>query len=175
MKRLAIFVLGVMTLSAAGTAQSQEGVSLSNEEATAFIKGKNLTATRVAGGTPSLQFKDDGSMYGSNSVSSDSGKWRIENGKLCMSWQRWEYEGCGNLIRIGDEVRHLYPNGSVHLIFKTSIDYLKQEPARGTLPFGEIVYVDDGACPAGEVKEITGGNRSQNILRKVRCVKREKQ
>ena len=55
---------------------------------------------------------------GNNGGGSDSGKWRIEDGKLCMRWQRWEYEGCGQLVRVGGKVHHLYPNASaVHLVF----------------------------------------------------------
>ena len=68
------------------------------QQVKAFIKGKSLSATRLAGGAPSLQFNDNGAMYGKNGNNgggSDSGKWRIEDGKLCMPWQRWEYEGCG--------------------------------------------------------------------------------
>jgi hypothetical protein len=92
---------------------------LSNNEALLFIKGKDLNSVRLAGGEPNLQFKEDGTMYGSNSGSSDSGKWRVEDGKLCMTWRRWDYEGCGKLVRVGDAVQHLYPDGnSVHLIFK---------------------------------------------------------
>ena len=99
-------------------------MALTTEEASAFIKGKSLSATRLAGGTPSLQFKDKGTMYGkngNNNGGSDSGKWRIEDGKLCLRWQRWqrwENEGCGQLVRVGDKVQHLYPNASaVHLVF----------------------------------------------------------
>ena len=103
-------------------AQSEAaGVALSTEEATAFIKGKSLSATRLTGGTPSLQFKDNGTLYGKNGNNgggSDSGKWRIEDGKLCMRWQRWEYEGCGQLVRVEGKVQHLHPNASaVHLVF----------------------------------------------------------
>lgn len=95
------------------------GTPLSNEEAVSFIKGKSLGSTRLAGGQPNLQFKEDGTMYGNNSGSSDSGKWRVEDGKLCMTWRQWEYEGCGKLVRVGDAVQHLYPDGArVHLIFK---------------------------------------------------------
>lgn len=98
---------------------STEGTALSTDEATAFIKGKRLTATRVAGGNPSLQFRDDGTMYGNNAGSSDSGKWRIEDGKLCMAWRNWEYEGCGKLLRVGQEIHHLYASGTaIHLVFK---------------------------------------------------------
>ena len=114
----AFATLVLLSLAGAASAQSEAaGVALTTEEAMAFIKGKSLSATRLAGGTPSLQFKDNGTMYGHNG-GSDSGKWRIEDGKLCMSWQRWEYEGCGQLVRVGDQVHHLYPNASaVHLVF----------------------------------------------------------
>ncbi|HEX9686800.1 MAG TPA: DUF6719 family protein [Burkholderiales bacterium] len=54
------------------------------------------------------------------------------------------------------------------------VEVLRKEPPAGEVRYGKIVYVDDGACPRGEVKEITGGNRDKSIPRKVRCVKRPK-
>ena len=51
-------------------------------------------------------------------------------------------------------------------------DYLKSEPATGTLPAGRVVYVDDGACPAGQVKKVTGGSREQGNQRQRECVPR---
>lgn len=115
---LAFGTVALLSLAGAARAQSEAaGVALTTEEATAFIKGKSHSATRLAGGTPSLQFKDNDAMYGHNG-GSDSGKWRIEDGKLCMIWQPWEYEGCGQLVRVGDKVQLLYPNASaVHLVF----------------------------------------------------------
>lgn len=53
-----------------------------------------------------------------------------------------------------------------------AIEVLKEEPPKNSLPRGKVVYVDDGTCPAGEIKEITGGNQEKGIPRKVRCVKR---
>ena len=50
--------------------------------------------------------------------------------------------------------------------------YLKKMPERGEIPYGKVVYVDDGECPKGEVKEVTGGSDVKAIPRKVRCVKR---
>lgn len=52
------------------------------------------------------------------------------------------------------------------------VDVLKEEPPKGSLPRGKVVYVDDGVCPIGEVKEIIGGSEVKGIPRKVRCVKR---
>jgi hypothetical protein len=57
-------------------------------------------------------------------------------------------------------------------VCQSKVEYLKEEPPPGAIPFGKIVYVDDGTCPSGEVKEITGGSNQRNIPRKVRCVKR---
>ena len=34
---------------------------------------------------------------------------------------------------------------------------LKKEPPRGELRCGSKVLVDDGTCPQGQIKEITGG------------------
>ena len=115
-------VAAMSVLLCSGLAHAQtapEAIPLTHDEAVLFIKGNNLNSVRLAGGAPYLQFKDNGTMYGNNSGSSDSGKWRVEDGKLCMSWRQWEYEGCGKLVRVGDAVQHLYPDGmSVHLIFK---------------------------------------------------------
>ena len=55
---------------------------------------------------------------------------------------------------------------------QTKIEYLKEEPAKGALAYQKVVYVDDGSCPSGLVKEITGGKRESSIPRTVRCVKR---
>lgn len=51
-------------------------------------------------------------------------------------------------------------------------EILKKPPESGQVPYGKVVYVDDGTCPRGEIKEITGGSREKSIPRQVRCVKR---
>jgi hypothetical protein len=35
---------------------------------------------------------------------------------------------------------------------------LKREPAMGAMQEGEIVLVDDGSCPKGQIKRVVGGN-----------------
>ncbi len=52
------------------------------------------------------------------------------------------------------------------------VEFLKEEPPRGSLS-GNIVYVDDGTCPNGEVRELTSGIRGF-VNRKSRCVDRQK-
>lgn len=52
------------------------------------------------------------------------------------------------------------------------IDVLKEMPQNGTVRQGDVVYVDDGRCPVGEIKKITGGNQKTGVARQVVCVKR---
>lgn len=49
---------------------------------------------------------------------------------------------------------------------------LKQEPGKGELAHGKVVYVDDGSCPKGEIKMVTGGSQNKSVPRSVRCVPR---
>ncbi|HEY6257901.1 MAG TPA: DUF6719 family protein [Xanthobacteraceae bacterium] len=48
---------------------------------------------------------------------------------------------------------------------------LRQEPAAGSIRTGAKVLVDDGACPRGKIKEVTGGDMA-SIPRLHRCVAR---
>ena len=49
---------------------------------------------------------------------------------------------------------------------------LKEEPKRNLLRHGQVVLVDDGSCPAGEIKEVTGGkdDAAKQVRRTRRCV-----
>ena len=49
---------------------------------------------------------------------------------------------------------------------------LSKAPEPGTLPHNEVVYVDDGNCPAGQVSKHTEGNNNLGINRKIECVPR---
>ena len=49
---------------------------------------------------------------------------------------------------------------------------LNREPAPGTLLYGQVVLVDDGSCPSGQIKELTGGSSAQGFGRKRRCIGR---
>ncbi len=46
------------------------------------------------------------------------------------------------------------------------------EPAAGTIATGISVLVDDGTCPAGQIKQITGGDTKRGVARVRRCVRR---
>src|SRR5262249_21004981 len=58
---------------------------------------------------------------------------------------------------------------------KPVIGALSKEPAPGTLQTGQLVLVDDGSCPRGQIKEVIGGNQRMleyHIPRRRRCVPR---
>ncbi len=54
---------------------------------------------------------------------------------------------------------------------------LKKEPPMGQMREGQVALVDDGTCPAGQIKQVIGGNHvsvggTKHILRTRRCIPR---
>jgi hypothetical protein len=41
--------------------------------------------------------------------------------------------------------------------------FLKEEPPAGALYRGQHVFVDDGSCPVGQVKELIGGDNRKYV------------
>ncbi len=48
---------------------------------------------------------------------------------------------------------------------------VKQEPPSGALKRGTVILVDDGSCPAGQIKEVSAGAGTES-RRTRRCVPR---
>jgi CubicO group peptidase (beta-lactamase class C family) len=48
----------------------------------------------------------------------------------------------------------------------------KDDPPPGSLRTGETALVDDGSCPEGQIKEVTGGDVAKGIGRTTRCISR---
>lgn len=54
-----------------------------------------------------------------------------------------------------------------------AVTILTREPDSGELRLGQRVYVDDGTCPAGQIKEVAGANLTPSgIVRTRQCVAR---
>jgi hypothetical protein len=56
-------------------------------------------------------------------------------------------------------------------------EVLKRAPPMGALKPGQVVLVDDGSCPAGQIRQLTGGDHvkaggKQHAERRSRCVAR---
>jgi hypothetical protein len=54
---------------------------------------------------------------------------------------------------------------------------LKQEPPMGAMREGQVVLVDDGSCPTGQIKRVVGGNHTKvggtkQVIRQSSCVPR---
>jgi hypothetical protein len=54
---------------------------------------------------------------------------------------------------------------------------VKQEPALGAMREGQVLFVDDGSCPAGQIKRVVGGNHAKvggtkQVVRTSSCVPR---
>jgi hypothetical protein len=54
---------------------------------------------------------------------------------------------------------------------------VKSEPPMGALKEGQAVLVDDGSCPAGQIKKVVGGNHVKvggwkNVERERSCIPR---
>jgi hypothetical protein len=67
-------------------------------------------------------------------------------------------------------VRCIVALGAVLVLASCETTYLKKEPLPGELRPGEVVYVDDGYCPEGQVKKVTGGNFANNMPVMRECV-----
>ena len=54
-----------------------------------------------------------------------------------------------------------------------AVTILTREPDPGELRLGQRVYVDDGTCPAGQIKEVAGANlTASGVVRTRSCVAR---
>ena len=54
-----------------------------------------------------------------------------------------------------------------------AITILSREPEPGGLRLGQRVYVDDGTCPAGQIKEVAGARLTPSgVARSRQCVAR---
>ena len=66
---------------------------------------------------------------------------------------------------------------SVALAQPVAAEILKKEPPMGQMREGQVVLVDDGTCPAGQIKQVIGGNHvkvggTKHIERVHRCIPR---
>ena len=64
---------------------------------------------------------------------------------------------------------------AISLASQASAEVLKREPPMGQLREGQVVLVDDGSCPPGQIKRVTGGNHVKaggfkHILRTHKCI-----
>ena len=66
---------------------------------------------------------------------------------------------------------------AISVVSASSATIVKQEPPMGAMREGQVLLVDDGSCPAGQIKRVVGGNHTKvggtkQIIRTSSCVPR---
>jgi hypothetical protein len=80
----------------------------------------------------------------------------------------------GSMIRTTGFISGLLAIGVGSSAFAATV---KQEPPLGAMREGQVLLVDDGSCPAGQIKRVVGGNHvkvggTKQIVRTSSCVPR---
>lgn len=117
MKRMIAFCAALLT-SLTVHSQSAEPVNLTTEEVLALVKGKTISTENTRWGSVSLQFQENGTVYASGRGFYNRGTWKVVEGKLCLDGQKFDFEGCGVVRKVGNEIQHLWPKGDVHFVFR---------------------------------------------------------
>lgn len=108
----------IAALLFSGAVVAQEAKPLTQDEAVAFLKGKDLDGVNPRW-SARFNFKDDGALYGAGSAGSDNGTYTIEEGKLCLKWTRRWQNKCGQLVKAADgAVSQVLEDGSAWITFK---------------------------------------------------------
>ena len=112
-------VIATFLFAAISNLALADDIALNDDAILSMVKGKRLAATSPAGTSFRLTFKDDGTLSGNEGRSVDKVTWRVEAGKLCITWEKWQYDGCGKLVKAGSEVKFSYPaqDDKIYLTF----------------------------------------------------------
>lgn len=91
--------------------------TLTNDEIANFVTGKRLAAQRGQSDLR-LKFNQDGSLSIQDGHAVEKGKWRVEGDQLCVQVAKWNFDGCGKMVRVDGKLRLLEPSGDrEHLAF----------------------------------------------------------
>ena len=103
------FKIFLLLAGVAGLALAQD-IALNDAAILTMINGKRLAATSPAGTSFRLIYKDDGTLTGNEGHTVDKGTWCVEGGKLCITWEKRQYDGCCKLVKVGNQVTFSYPS-----------------------------------------------------------------
>lgn len=86
-----LFVCLVKTASAYDEVDlsAMEDKTLNEEEVKTAVSGRILHGVNSRGQKVEYYFKEGGYLMGNSESRSDSGRWTVTNGILCMTWSRW--------------------------------------------------------------------------------------
>ena len=109
-----IFFCSILLASLAAHSQSTEPVNMTTEEVLALIKGKTIQTQNTRWGSVRLNFQENGIVWATGNGFNNKGAWKVEDGKLCLNGQKFDFDGCGEMRKVGGEIQHLWPKGEVH-------------------------------------------------------------
>jgi hypothetical protein len=93
---------------------------------------------------------------------------QVDDAEFFRGWKICDF--C-RMIDTMDKFRILVVAASLFLLASAAhAQILKSEPGDGALPRGKRVLVDDGSCPAGQIKEVVGGSKIDHVARSTRCI-----
>jgi hypothetical protein len=117
MKRISWLALAVLGCTV-NVAWAQQDGDLAAEDITTVVKGKRLAGERSGGGQVRVRFADDGSLSIQDGHAVLTGKWAVQDDKLCMQVAKWNHDECGKLSRSGSLITHYMAGGDkIHIVF----------------------------------------------------------
>jgi hypothetical protein len=97
---------------------AQEDGILGAEDIAIAVKGKRLAGEWIGGSQVRVRFLEDGSLSIQDGHAVLSGKWLVQDGKLCMQVAKWNLDECGKLTRAGTMITHYAARGDKsHIVF----------------------------------------------------------
>jgi hypothetical protein len=99
-------------------ASAEEELVLGSEAISVLVKGKRLSGERVGGGQVRMKFSEDGSLSVQDGHAVETGKWAVQDGKLCIQVAKWNFDGCGKVAKTGNLTTQYFPAGDkAHITF----------------------------------------------------------
>lgn len=99
-------------------AVADDAAPLDSNAIATTVKGKRLAGERAGGAQVRIKFGDDGSLSIQDGHAVLTGKWSVQDDKLCLQVQKWNFDGCGKMTRAGNQITQYDPAGDkVHIVF----------------------------------------------------------
>ena len=103
-------------------AREQGGRELKTKQLRELVAGRTLHLNQY-GETADLELQPDGTLKAVNYAGEkDSGKWKVEDDKLCIVFERWNHgdQNCYTVFQMGEEYQQFSANGTLAGTFRVS-------------------------------------------------------
>lgn len=112
------FAALVLALSLPMSVSAEEPAKLDGNAISATVKGKRLAGERAGGGQVRMKFGEDGSLSIQDGHAVLTGKWSVQDDKLCLQVPKWGIDNCGRMAKDGNLITQYEPSGDkIHIVF----------------------------------------------------------